>query len=263
MNRDFGNGTLLGKHSDRYVFSCGKHSDRYAFSCWDLVAGDHGIATNSTGGNARYSSDRSPPSPPPRGKFDYLAECCFKELDAVLQDELDGRLASLVRGYDWLVVKFGIHEIIRAEDCRQANARNSAPAWAARTLDLLARVTAARAPLRVAWLTTGTKEGMSPEERRDLDALNAAVRDWFARANPALAGRVRLVDWARQLAPRADDARRIRGDMKPHWGFPARLLAAQMVAHAVATADDPPPSGRRRRLGVVPVSEQRSWPQRG
>jgi len=44
-----------------------------------------------------------------------------------------------------------------------------------------------------------------------------------------------LLDWAKQLAPRASDATRIQGDLKPHWGMPARLLVAQMVTHLVAT----------------------------
>merc|ERR1711865_59425 len=131
-----------------------------------------------------------------------------------LQDELDGNLESLLQGYDWLVIDFGIWEIIRNWDCGRGR-NDTTLDRVTLELDMLAMLAAkATKSFHIAWLTTGTQEDMGQKRRQNLDAMNDLVRDWFANQTSPQSN-MHLVDWAKQLEPRSNDANRIRGDMKP------------------------------------------------
>lgn len=223
--RDFANGTVLGKYWHPY-----------SFFCWQIGDGDH--STNIDLANHSSSPQSLKVTMPSKGKFDFAGADCTGQLRDLVNAELNGTLASLVSGYDWLVVDFGIHEVVRNLACQLGMpAGESTELRVERTLDLLARL--ASPGFRVAWKTTGTVEGMGAQ-RLTLDALNRGVRGWFARSAPP---HMRLVDWAAQMEPRADDKQRIKGDLKPHWGWAARLMTAQMVTHEVVTGATSEPRG--------------------
>jgi len=170
---------------------------------------------------------------------------CMGNLLHYLQVELDGNLESLLQGYDWLVMDFGIWEITRNWICRHGR-NDTTLDRVTLVLDMLAMMaaTTTHSSFQVIWLTTGTAQGMDPQLRHNLDAMNNVVRNWFATqtsfssSSPQQSNNnMHLVDWAKQMEPRSDGANRISGDLKPHWGLQARLLLAQMVTHLVVTIE--------------------------
>ena len=130
----------------------------------------------------------------------------------------------------------GIHEIKRPRDCiKNRTAGDTIETRINITLDRLEQVT--YPTIQVLWKTTGNFQNINAEQQRNLDLLNNAAREWFRSKNPQ---NMHLIDWEKQIKPRSDDRNRISagimGDLPPHWGWEARILTAQMVTHAVATA---------------------------
>lgn len=184
------------------------------------------------------TSNRSRLSQPKRstkGKFDYSEHHCPDGIIRIADNELNGILKSQIGDYDWVVVDFGIWEIVKTWYCWQR--WNPGETTLSRINHVLVRLQKLAAStdksISVLWKTTGSSANMKEEEWDKINQMNDYVRRWFASHNPR---NMYLVDWEEQVKPRSVGVNRIYGDLDEHWGLDARLLTAQMITHAVVKA---------------------------
>lgn len=215
---DFSNNSVLAHHVG---------VDKREFQCLQI---DDDIDRNSPGNSANYTSLPTLPlvknTVPSKGKFDFLFLPCLAKVNSLMEDELDGTLRSLLGGYDILVLDFTIWEVVTSRCTGQWQVNEN------RTMHLLERL--ASPDFSVFWKTTGPSQKHLNSIPK-LDKMNNFVREFFASQNPQ---HMHLIDWAEQMGPRSKGSDRINGDLPAHWGLQARLLAAQMVTHAVVTMQE-------------------------
>lgn len=215
VDRDFSETSVLGHNYDPYKFTCRNIP---------------GVNT-STSNTSNLSTSELPNAIPSKGKFDYSTSFCPDVLTQVANDELNGTLTSLMDGYDWVVISLGIWEVEKNWDCRVHNASEPSRMRMDTVLELTEQLASPR--LSIIWQTMGRTDKMGGKHLENLNRINAQIRQFFASKTPK---HMHLMDWAQQIDPRTDGANRIGGDTYIHWGWPARLLAAQMVTHAVVTS---------------------------
>jgi hypothetical protein len=137
---------------------------------------------------------------------------------------------TLAKGYSVLVLSLGIWEIVRPRDCRSPNSSETPEKFLIEILDHLNRI--AGPSLFIVWKTHGStahEDSNLVMRRKTLNLIQTAEK-WFSSTETKHMG---LAHFGAAVSRRSYGSNRIVGDLKPHWGYEARLLSIQLIGHLV------------------------------
>ena len=166
-------------------------------------------------------------SPNVRGKFDLFNDVpCLRGISPLLFN----LTRTLEEGYSVLILSLGIWEIVRPRDCRSSNTSETPEKLLIELLDSLNEIS--NPSLFITWKTHGSTahEQSNLDMRQKTMSLIQTAERWFASTAPQHMG---LANFGAAVSPRSHGLNRIVGDLKPHWGYEARLLSMQLIGYLV------------------------------
>jgi len=158
-----------------------------------------------------------------RGTFDLINDMpCLRGISPILFN----LTRSLEEGYSVLILSLGIWEIVRPWDCRSPNSSETPENFLIEILDNLNKI--ASESLFIVWKTHGSTahEDSNLDMRQKTLNLIQTAQKWFASTAPKYMG---LANFGAAVSRRSHGSNRIDGDLKPHWGYEARLLSIQLI----------------------------------
>jgi len=167
-------------------------------------------------------------------KFDFTFSLCYNGLEKKWEDE--AILTKLSKEYDLIIIAMGIWEQVRAWDCRSAN--TTAGERLQTSLEAMERTNPPG--LQLVFRNSGFHKEY--ESNNIMRNANAVADQFFHDLDQKWEmGRyernMTLVDWGGGMESRSYGENRIEGDLKPHYGLEARLLAIQQITHELLKSD--------------------------
>ena len=162
-----------------------------------------------------------------RGKFDLFSDQpCLRGISPLLFN----LTRTLEEGYSVLILSLGIWEVVRPRDCRSSNTSEIPEKFLIELLDSLNEIS--NPSLFIIWKTHGSTahEQSNLDMRQKTMSLIQAAEQWFVSTAPKYMG---LANFGAAVSSRSYGTNRIAGDLKPHWGYEARLLSMQLIGHLV------------------------------
>ena len=167
-------------------------------------------------------------------KLDFTFSLCYNGLEKKWEDE--AILTKLSKEYDLIIIAMGIWEQVRAWDCRSAN--TTAGERLQTSLEAMERTNPPG--LQLVFRNSGFDKRY--ESNNVIRNANAVAVQFFHDLDQKWEmGRyernMTLVDWGGGMESRSYGENRIEGDLKPHYGLEARLLAIQQITHELLKSD--------------------------
>ena len=167
-------------------------------------------------------------------KFDNTGAVCYSELEKKWEDE--AFLTGIAKEYDLIIIAMGIWEQVRARDCRSANTTTDGRLQT--SLEAMERTN----PPGLQLVFRNSAFDKRYESNNVIRNANAVADQFFHDLDQKWEmGRyernMTLVDWGGGMESRSYGENRIEGDLKPHYGLEARLLAIQQITHELLKSD--------------------------